>query len=396
MAGALDGITILDFTWFQQGPYATVILSDFGARILKVEAPGHGDPGRGIQQGRADNASPYFIAHDRGKESLTLDLKTEAGREVIRRLVPKVDVLIHNFRPGVMERLGLGYDDMLALNARLIYASGSGYGSSGPKANWPGFDIIGQAMGGLMSVTGEDDGYPTPAGAAIADQLGAITLAYGILAALLARERGGTGQRVDVSLYGSQVALQAWEIDQFSISRKVTPRAGRGHPLIRGIWGCFRTTDGYFTVGGVGEARWPRFCTATGCEALMTDERFRTSADRLANLDELVSLVDEAFARRPNAEWLALWQEHDLIGAPVQTYADIVADEQARVNGYIFTMDHPTLGPVDIVGSPVLLSGTPAIPQGPPPELGQHTEQVLNEFGYSWEEITALREQGIL
>lgn len=390
---ALDGIRVLDFTWAQQGPYATVLLSDLGADIIKVEPREGGDFGRGVWSPEG-GASPYFIAHDRGKRSITLDLKHEGAREVIHRLVRYCDVVVNNFRPGVMERLGLGYEELKKVREDVILASASGYGPKGPRAFHPGFDIAGQAMGGLISRTGSSSGEPVPAGAAIADQVGAMMLAFGIMTALFARERFGFGQALDCSLYGSQIALQSWEIDQWSIAGPA-PRGGRGHALIPGLWGVFKTSDGHIAFGGVGDNRWPGFCAALGCEELMEDDRFRTARDRaLTNKDDLVAFVDERLMAKTTAEWLAAFTANDLIVAPVQDYDDILRDEQAWANDYLIELADPVRGEIKVVGFPVSFSHTPATNQGPPPELDQHTEAVLSELGYSWEEIARLRQSG--
>jgi crotonobetainyl-CoA:carnitine CoA-transferase CaiB-like acyl-CoA transferase len=392
-ARALEGIRVLDFTWAQQGPYATVLLSDLGADIIKVEPREGGDFGRGVWSPQ-DGASPYFIAHDRGKRSVTVDLKHLDGREVIHRLVRYCDVVVNNYRPGVMERLGFGYEDLRKLREDVIFASASGYGPKGPRAFHPGFDIAGQAMGGLISRTGSADGEPVPAGAAIADQVGAMMLGFGIMTALYVRERFGIGQSLDCSLYGSQIALQSWEIDQWSIAGPAS-RGGRGHALIPGLWGVFKTADGHIAFGGVGDNRWPGFCKAIGCEELLEDERFRTARDRaITNKDALVALVDERLPTRTTAEWLETFTANDLIVAPVQDYSAILADEQAWANDYLIHLEDPVRGDIKVVGFPVTFSGTPAVNQGPPPELDQHTEAVLSELGYGWEEIARLRDSG--
>jgi CoA:oxalate CoA-transferase len=392
MPGPLSGIRVLDFTFYQQGPYATVMLSDMGAEIIKVEPPGRGDPGRGGVAQRGNRS--YFIAHDRGKKSITLDLKHPKGRAIALQLAERCDVAVHNFRQGVMERLGLGYEDLRAVNPRIIYAAASGFGPLGPMRQKPGFDIVGQALGGIMSVTGSE--VAMPAGAAIGDQVGAMVLAYGIVCALLGRELHGIGQAVDVSLYGSQIALQSWEITQASLTGVLPPRAGRGHPLIGGLWGTYDTADGSLVIGGVGEARWPGFVRALGMEEAMADPRFATREARAEHQAELLETVRKRFRERATREWIAALEAEDIPCAPVQNYLDVLNDEQALANGYITTLDHPERGRIKIVGSPVQMSVTPVGPQSPPPELGQHTEELLLELGYTWEQIAALRAEGVI
>jgi len=392
----LDGIRVLDFTWFQQGPYATVVLSDFGAEIIKVEARAGGDPGRGIGPNASKGLRPYFIAHDRGKKSITLDVKQPEGREVALKLAERCDVLVHNFRPGVMERLGLDYATLKERNPRLVYAGASAFGAKGPRREQPGLDIAGQAMGGIMSVTGTAESGPLPAGAAIGDQVGAITLAYAILAALVGCERSGEGCQIDVSLYGSQIALQSWEITEHALTGKAPPPGGRGHPLLPTIWGRYDTADRPLVLGGVGDARWPGFATAIGRPELVEDPRFRTARDRFENLGALSAIVDECLATDTRAAWLAKFREVDLIAAPVQDYAEVVADEQAAVNGFIADLPQSDGATLRVVGSPVQVDGEPLSPRGPAPELGQHTEELLLELGYDWEAITSLREREVI
>jgi CoA:oxalate CoA-transferase len=251
MGGPLEGVKVLDFTAFQQGPQATVVLADMGAEVTKVEAPLLGDLGRYMALlDQPERFSAYFLVHNRGKRSITLNLKTEEGCRIAYLLAERSDVAVHNFRPGVAERLGIGYEDLKGVNPRLIYAHASGWGTRGPKADRPCFDIAAQARGGLIGVTGEPDGYPLPAGVSVADYSGATNLALAIVAALYAREHTGLGQKVEVSLLGSQVAMQSWELQYFLLSGQDPGRAGRGHGYLPTIWRVFKTADGYAVVGG--------------------------------------------------------------------------------------------------------------------------------------------------
>jgi CoA:oxalate CoA-transferase len=392
--GPLDGIRVLDFTVFQQGPQASLIFADMGAHVIKVEPPRFGDLGRVIGVKGEERFSPYFLAHNRGKRSVALDLKKDGARRVCLELGERSDVVVHNFRPGVMERLGLGYEDFRKVNERIIYGHASGYGAKGPRAGHAAFDLAAQAQGGIISVTGEPEGYPLPAGAAIADYVGAANLAIAVLSALFSRERTGRGQKIETSLLGSQVAMQAWEI-QYFIAHGWVGRAGRGHHYLPTIWRVFKTADAYVVVGGLPENRWHAFCEALDHPELEHDPRFKAYGTRMANIQELYAILDEAFLTKTRDEWMALLQAADCICAPVATYEDLVNDPQLRANEYIVEVEHPTQGRMPVVGAPWRFSETPAEIAAAAPELGQHTEEVLQELGYSWEQIEALRERGL-
>jgi crotonobetainyl-CoA:carnitine CoA-transferase CaiB-like acyl-CoA transferase len=306
-----------------------------------------------------------------------------------------MDVMVHNFRPGVMEKLALGYDDVRPLNERIIYAHASGWGSKGPKATHPAFDIAAQARSGLMSMTGESDGGPLPVGVAIADYIGAINLAMSVMAALFHRERTGVGQKIETSLFGSAIASQAWELQTYIMGR-VKRRSGRGHAYLPTIWRTFRTSDGWAVVGGVGDDRWHDFCVAVGMPELETDERYNNAGLRIKNIDELYALLDDCFLGKTTAAWMEVLEAHDMICAPVQDFETLINDPQALANEYITSVEHPTAGTTPIVGFPWKFSETPAHAAAAAPELGQHTEEILLAFGYSWEEIGALRDTGAI
>ena len=393
MPGPLEGIRILDFTWAQQGPFATVLLSDMGAEIIKVENR-EGERGR---WGTSDMPKPvpYFVAHDRGKNSLTLDVRTAEGREIALKLAARVDVVVNNMRPGIMEKLGLGYEDVRKVNPRIVYAAASAFGPLGKDSTRPGLDIVGQAMGGMMAVNGPEGAPPMPAGAAIGDQVGAIFLCTGILAALVKRERTGEGEQVDVSLYGSQVALQSWEFDTASMLGQLSGRAGQGHPLItpRGIWRSFQTSDGWLAVGGVDANRFVRLCALMGLDHLTA---VADDGSRAAGVGAIMDEMDVRFRQESTDYWMERFVKEDIIGAQVQNYHDIAKDPQARINGYVTDMEHPHYGTVTIAGSPLMFGRKPTVSQGRPPELGEHTEQYLLELGYSWDDIVALREKEVI
>jgi crotonobetainyl-CoA:carnitine CoA-transferase CaiB-like acyl-CoA transferase len=397
MTRPLAGVRILDFTWAQQGPYATVMLSDMGAEIVKIE-PRRGDMGRSSTAGAANAAKPgpYFVAHDRGKHSVTVDITKPRGREIILRFAERVDAAVNNMRPTVMERLGLGYADLCAVNPRIVYASASTYGPLGEKSPLPGFDIIGQAAGGIMTKTGHEGGPHATAGAAIADQVGAIYLCSGVLAGLLQAARTGRGVQVDSSLYGAQIGLQSWEITNEAMLGHVSGRGGSGHPLISptSSWGTYCTSDGAVVLGGINGERFIRLCGALGVPELA--ERYPTDAERAANIGLVRQELESRFVQQSTQEALAALRTVGIPTERVQTYTDVIKDPQARANGYITQLDHAVLGTIDVVGSPLQFDRQPTVPQGPAPELGDSTERYLEELGYSWEEITELRETEII
>ena len=392
--GALDGVRVLDLSIFVQGPQAGQMLADLGADVIKIELPGTGDGARSIALSAEDRRSAFFFALNRGKRSVTLDLRTDAGRAALLRLVDTADVLLSNFRPGTLDGWGLSYETLAARNPRLIYASGSAFGPLGPDADREGADISGQAAGGLISATGEDGGFPSPAGAVIADHCAGQNLVTGILAALFARGRTGRGQRVDVSLLGGQIWAQAPEITAYLLTGRVPGRANRGHPLLGSLWQVFATADGYLVIAGAGGSLWPGFCRALDRPDLAEDPRFQPGAIPQEHRLELLDILTEVFRTRTTDEWCARLRAEGQRYAPVQDYARLAADPQVWANGYLAETEHPQWGRVTVIGAPIRFSDTPAQPAAVPPDLGQHTEEVLLEAGYTWEEITALRESG--
>jgi len=394
--GALDGIRVIDAGLLVQGPQAAQTLADMGADVIKVELPGKGDQARWIPSSDSDARPPYYIGNNRGKRSMTIDLRVSEGAEAFLKLVETADVVISNFKAGTLEEWGVGYDIAAARNPRIIYGMGTTFGPAGPANNREGADLAGQAAGGLISTTGSDGGPPTPVGVTIADHIGCQNMAIGVLGALMARERTGRGQRVDVSLFGSQIYAQCSEYTAFFLSGEVPGRANFGHPVIKAAYGIIETSDGWIALVGVPPQLRENFYNAIGRPDLITDERFDdllfTTETRNALWDELMPV----FKTRPSAEWGERLENAGCRWAPVNDYAAAAEDEHCWINGYMHEVDHPEWGKTRMVGSPIQMSDTPVVPGEFAPELGADTELLLVELGYDWDQIGAMRESGAI
>ncbi len=394
--GALDGIRVLDLGLLVQGPQSAAMLADMGADVIKVELPGFGDQARWIGAAIDDPRPPYFIGVNRGKRSVTVDLRTEAGKGVFRRLADTADVVISNFKAGTLDAWGLGYEVLSATNPGLVYATGSVYGPEGPLASAEGADLAGQAAGGIISTTGTVDGDPTPNGVTIADHVASLNMTIGILGALMARHTTGRGQRVDVSLVGGQLYAQASELTAFFLTGRQARPANFGHPLLHAIYGIFRTADGWIAMVGVPPALKPAFCEAIGMPELANDPRIQALFLDPRDKPAVFEILSGAFVKDTTDNWVAKLRAVGQRVAPVNDYARVAADEHNHLNGYLFTGEHPTYGPMTFVGNPIRMSATPTTPAMVAPELGQDTELVLVDLGYSWDEIAALRESGAI
>jgi formyl-CoA transferase len=393
--GALAGVRVLDLTRVLAGPYCTMFLGDLGAEVVKVEQPGVGDDTRGWGPPFAGGESAYFLCINRNKKSITVDLKSKEGVALIRQLSERADVLIENFRPGAMDRLGLGEKELRAANPKLIYASLSGFGADGPMSDVPGYDLIVQAWGGLMSITGMPDGEPTKVGVAIIDLVAGLMLGKAIAAALFAREKHGVGQKIDTSLLEAEVAALINAGSNYLIGGKVPGRWGNAHPTIV-PYQSFQTADGFLVLGVASETIWRRFCPAIGRAELAADARFAKNANRVENRAALIAILAELFRTRDTATWLDLLNDAEVPCAPVQTIDQVFNAPQVRHREMLVTVDHPTAGTVPMAGIPVKFSATPASVRLPPPLLGQHTEEVLASWlGMGDKEIAELKRKSV-
>ena len=392
----LSGLRVIDCTHWQQGPYATAMLGQFGADVIKVEGPDAPDPGRGMA-GATTTLNAYFESHNHNKRSLVIDLKHPEGREAVLRLVETADVFVQNMRPGVMERLGLAYEDLRARNPRIIYATASGYGAEGPHARWPAMDMLAQARGGTMMAMGPPDDAPFFAFGGMADQVGALYLCNGILMALWHRARTGEGQAVDGSLLGGQVALQAFNITGTLFNGAVPPQVRREQRAP--LWNIYECADGrYIALAMAQYGRWwPRLMAALDCPALRDNRELDTLATAVPHFPAVVAELDRVFASRPQREWQEyLAGECGLAVASVQDYGQLVTDPMAEANQFFVDYPNPEHPGLKMVGPGVTLSRSPGSIRTRAPEYGEHSEEVLLEAGYSWEEIVALREARVI
>jgi formyl-CoA transferase len=392
--GPLDGIRVLDLTRVLAGPYCTMFLGDLGAEVVKVEQPGVGDDTRGWGPPFTGGESAYFLCVNRNKKSVTIDLKSKEGVALLRRLAERADVLIENFRPGTMERLGLGEKELRAINPKLIYASLSGFGANGPMSDAPGYDLIVQAWGGLMSITGTADGEPSKVGVAIIDLVAGLMLGKSIAAALFAREKLGVGQKIDTSLLEAEVACLINVGSNYLVEGSIPRRWGNAHPSIV-PYQSFKTADGYLVIGVASEGIWRRFCQAIGRAEWADDSRFEKNSNRVENRSLLIGLLGEIFLGRSTDEWLKLLNSAEVPCAPVQTVDQVFKAPQVLHREMLVQVEHPTAGTVRMAGIPVKFSATPASVRLPPPLLGQHTEEVLASWlGMGSEEINELKKRG--
>ena len=390
---ALDGITVLDLTRVLSGPYCTMMLADMGARVIKVEQPGKGDDTRGWGPPFQNGESAYFLSINRNKESVTLNLKHPEGRRVLDALIERSDVLVENFRPGTLDKMGLGYTSLSKQRPDLVYCSISGFGQTGPRRREPGYDAVMQGEGGLMSITGSNDGPGYRLGVAIADIVSGMFSAYGIAIALLARHRTGRGQFVDVGMLDAVTALLTYQAGIYFATETAPARLGNRHPTIA-PYETLEAADGDLVVAVGNDQLWQTFCGVLQLETLADDARFKTNKDRVSSHDELRPLLVERLKTRPAAEWLSKLKEAGVPCGGVRDLDQLFSDPQIIERAMVVALDHPVAGLIRQLGVPIKLGDTPGAVRTPPPLLGEHTETVLRELGLSMEEVEHLRQSG--
>lgn len=390
MAGPLSGFVIVDLTRVLSGPYCTMVLADLGARVIKVEHPGKGDDTRHWGPPFLGAESAYFLSINRNKESVTVDFKPAEGRALLERLIARADVFVENFRPGTLDRAGLGWETIHQKFPKLVYASISGYGQTGPRRDEAGYDAVMQAEGGLMSVTGDPDRPGYRLGVAITDMVSGLYCAQGITAALLARERSGRGQRVDIGMLDTTAALLTYQAANWFATAKVPQRQGNRHATIA-PYETFTTLDGEIVIAVGNDGIWSRFCAAVGLPELAADPRFTTNKDRMENYEAMRPPIDRAFRTKTCADWISILNAAGVANGEVRDIGQMLSDPQLAARQMVQTLMHPTVGATQVIGAPIKLSENEASVRTAPPVLGQHTDAVLSEIGYDREEIAALR-----
>ncbi len=395
-AAPLDGTLVVDVTRVLSGPYCTMLLADMGARVIKLEHPVRGDDTRAWGPPFVEGESTYFLSINRNKESLTLDLKREGARPILERLLDRADVVVENFRPGTMERFGLGYDEVAARWPRIVYCSISGFGQTGPRRDEQGYDAVVQAEGGLMSITGPADGHPYRLGVPIADIVSGMFAAQGIMAALIARARTGRGQRVDIGLLDSTAAMLTYQAAIWFATDRAPVRMGNRHPSIV-PYDTFEASDGEFVLAVGNDEQWRRFCAAAGLPALAEDDRFATNRARVASHDALRPILSERLRTRTRDAWIRALQSAGVPCGAVRDIGEVVRDPQLLARAMIERVDHATIGEWPVLGVPVKLTETPGAVRSAPPTLGQHTDGILKrDLGLSASDVAALRADGVI
>jgi len=391
----LEDVLVIDLTRVLAGPFATMILRDLGATVIKIEQPGVGDEARGIGPFRGD-VSAYFMSINRGKKSVTLDLKKPEGRRILLELVARADLVVENFRGGVLERLGLGYDVMRSVNPRIIYAACSGFGHTGPYAERPAYDMIVQGMSGIISLNGQEDGPPARVGTSIGNLSGGLFTVVGILTALHQRERTGKGQKVDVALLDSLFALLENAVARYDVDGEIPRPLGSRHPSIT-PFEVFESSDGHVVIALCNEKHWRLFCEHVGRPGLASDARFADNKSRTDNYDSLLPLLRKIVRRRSSREWIETLGRIGVPCGPLNNVPQVMADPQIQARGMLAEIEHARAGKFRVTACPIKLSDARVEVTEPAPDLGQHTEEVLSTLlGYSRGEIARLRKEQVI
>lgn len=391
----LAGLVVLDLSRVLAGPYASMMLADFGANIIKIEPPKVGDDSRAFGP-FIGKESAYYMSLNRNKRSMTLNLKEQAAKDLFKEMVKKADVVLENYRPGTMEKFGLGYEELKKINPKIIYAACSGFGHTGPYMDKPAYDIIVQAMGGIMSITGPEGGDPTRVGASVGDITAGLFAAIGVLLAAYHRERTGEGQKVDVGMLDCQVAILENAISRYLVNGVVPQPLGNRHPSIT-PFESFTAKDGYVIVGAGNDRLWEKLCNLLERPDLTHDARFATNALRTQNVKELKVILDSVFKNKTIDAWLELLEEAGIPCAPINTVDKVINDPQIKARDMIIDLKHPVAGDMKVPGIPIKMSKTPGAVETPAPLLGQHTEEILSELlGYSKEQVAQLQAKGAI
>jgi crotonobetainyl-CoA:carnitine CoA-transferase CaiB-like acyl-CoA transferase len=393
--GALEGIKVVELAQIMAGPTCGMLLADMGADVIKVEKLPGGDDTRSYSEPQIAGESAAFMMMNRNKRGIAVNLKTPGGLEAVKRLLADADVVTENYRKGTLEKLGLGYDVLQALNPRLIYCAISGYGRTGPYADKGGFDLIAQGFAGIMSITGEPGGPPAKSGTSIADINAGILAALGILAAVIARGKTGRGQIVETSLMEAAVQQTFWQAAMFFATGVNPGPTGSAH-LLTAPYQAFPTKDGWINIGGANQSNWERIVKVIGRPELNDDPRFRTNGDRMKNLAALTPLIAERLRARPSAEWIRDFEAAGVPVGPVNKIGDMLADPQVAARDMVVEVEHPRAGRMKTLGTPIKFSGTPGSVRHPAPLLGEHTREILGGLGYSAAQVDALEREGAI
>ena len=391
---ALEGMRVLDCTQIMAGPFCTLLLADMGADVIKIERPEGGDDIRHTGP-FIDGWSAPFLGVNRNKRSVALDLRSDAGREIFKKLVSSSDVMVQNFRPGTLQRMGLSYSDLQPIRPELIYCSISGFGNTGPYSHRGGFDLVAQGMSGLMSFTGMPDSPPVKVGVPITDLNAGMYSAYGILTAYIHRLKTGEGQEVDASLIESGIAYTFWESASYFNTGQVPEPLGSAHRL-SAPYQALRTEDGHMNLGAANQRTWEAFCRAVGLEDLLNDERFTTNTDRKAREKELADLLEETLSTQPTSYWVDLLEEAGVPAGPIYNLGQVYNDPHVQARNMVVELEDPRLGVIKHIGVPVKLSGTPGSIRHRAPDLGEHSREVLLEAGYTPAEVENFVEHGTI